>query len=145
MKVSSKIKFNSFVLWFLMMIGFASAAFAENPPAVPAGSNAPSAPAQAPPPSGIMGFAPFILIFAIFYFMLIRPQQKKAKEQMDMLSALKQGDEVITAAGILGKVTGINDKVVTVEVADDVRVKMLKTQISQVVKGSLKDALQQHP
>lgn len=134
------LKVNSLFLGLLFHLGSAALAFAENP-AVPAGSS--SAPSASPPPgpSGIMGFAPFIIIFAIFYFMLIRPQQKRVKEQQAMLSALKHGDEVITSSGMLGKITGITDKVVTVEVADQVRVKMLKTQISQVVKGSIKDAI----
>ena len=116
-------------------------------PAVPAGS-----PAVAPStsglgllasqPSGIMSFAPFILMFAVLYFLVLRPQQKKLKEQQDLLSSLKHGDEIITASGFLGKVTGITDKVVTMEVADNVRVKMLKSQVSQVVKGSIKDLAQ---
>ena len=83
---------------------------------------------------------PFLLMFVVIYFLMIRPQQKRAKEQKDMLGGLKQGDEILTASGILGKVHGINDKVVTVEVADNVRVKMLKSQVSQVIKGQLKDA-----
>jgi preprotein translocase subunit YajC len=56
-----------------------------------------------------------------------------------MITALKHGDEIVTNSGILGKVTGITDKVVTVEVADNVKVKMLKSQVSQVVKGSIKE------
>lgn len=114
-------------------------ALAEAPIAVPANS-APSAPG-APPQGGFMAtLFPFLLMFVVIYFLMIRPQQKRAKEQKDMLGALKQGDEILTASGILGKVTGISDKVVTVEVADDVRVKMLKSQVSQVIKGQLKDA-----
>ena len=88
---------------------------------------------------GIMAFAPFVLMFGVLYFLILRPQQKKMKEQQNMLSALKHGDEILTNSGFLGKVTGITDKVVTVEVADNVRVKMLKSQISQVIKGSIKD------
>ena len=82
---------------------------------------------------------PLVLIFVVFYFLLIRPQQKRMKEQQDMLSALKHGDEVLTTSGILVKVTGIAEKVVTVEIADNVRVKMLKSQVSQVVKGQIKE------
>ena len=56
-------------------------------------------------------FLPMIAIFVVFYFLLIRPQQKRAKEQQDMLTALKHGDEILTASGMLGKVTGITEKV----------------------------------
>lgn len=90
-------------------------------------------------PGGIMAFAPFILMFGVLYFLVLRPQQKKMKEQQSMITALKHGDEIVTNSGILGKITGITDKVVTLEVADNVRVKMLKSQVSQVVKGSIKD------
>jgi len=92
-----------------------------------------------PAPGGFMSFAPLVLMFGVIYFLMIRPQQKKMKEQQQMLSSLKQGDEILTNSGILGKVTGITDKVVTVEVADNVRVKMLKSQVSQVIKGQIKD------
>lgn len=83
---------------------------------------------------------PFALMFGVMYFLVLRPQKKRAEEQNQMLTSLKHGDEVLTTSGILGKVTGITEKVVTVEVADNVRVKMLKTQISQVLKDqSIKD------
>jgi preprotein translocase subunit YajC len=78
-------------------------------------------------------------MFGVMYFLVLRPQQKKLKEQQDLISALKQGDEIVTASGLLGKVTGLTEKVITVEIADDVRVKMLKSQVSQVIKGSIKD------
>ncbi|OFZ69903.1 MAG: preprotein translocase subunit YajC [Bdellovibrionales bacterium RIFOXYD1_FULL_44_7] len=80
---------------------------------------------------------PFLLMFAVLYFLMIRPQQKKAKEQQSMLSALKQGDEVITTSGIIGTVAGLTDKVVTLEIADNVKIKILKSQVSQVVKGQI--------
>ncbi|MBI3534930.1 MAG: preprotein translocase subunit YajC [Deltaproteobacteria bacterium] len=78
---------------------------------------------------------PFVLMFGVIYFLMIRPQQKKAKEQQSMLSSMSQGDQVLTNSGILGKITGIADKFVTVEIADDVKIKMLKSQVSQVIKG----------
>ncbi len=106
-------------------------------PALPAGSAASGAPAQ---PSLMMNLVPFVGMFAVIYFLMIRPQQKKVKEQQDMLSQLKKGDEVVTNAGILGTVAGITEKVVTLEVADNVRLKMLKSQVSQVMKaGQLKE------
>ena len=107
-------------------------------PAVPGGV---AAPLGAPPQPGLAGMAvPFLAMFGVVYFLMIRPQQKKQKEQQNMLSELKHGDDVLTASGILGKVAGITDKFVTVEIADDVKVKMLKTQISQVIKqGQIQD------
>ncbi|MBI4924996.1 MAG: preprotein translocase subunit YajC [Bdellovibrio sp.] len=78
---------------------------------------------------------PFVLMFGVIYFLMIRPQQKKAKEQQSMISSMSQGDQVLTNSGILGKITGIADKFVTVEIADDVKIKMLKSQVAQVIKG----------
>ncbi len=80
---------------------------------------------------------PFILMFGIIYFLMIRPQNKKMKQQQALLEALKPGDEVVTASGMLGKITGITDKVVTMEVADSVKIRVLKGQVSQVVKGPI--------
>jgi preprotein translocase subunit YajC len=80
-----------------------------------------------------------VLFIVIFYFLLIRPQQKKAKEHQAMLSALSVGDEVVTAGGILGKVTAIGEGVVTLEVAQGVQIKVQKFQVSSLVpKGTLK-------
>jgi preprotein translocase subunit YajC len=69
------------------------------------------------------------LMFAVFYFMLIRPQAKKAKEHREMLSALTKGTEVITQGGIFGKITGLTDTTVTLEVSEKVRIKVLRSQI----------------
>lgn len=94
-----------------------------------------AAPAVAAPQQpGLMGMlVPFAMMFMVIYFLMIRPQQKKMKEQQAMLNALKAGDEVVTTSGMLGKVAGIQEKIVTIEVADRVQVRMLKSQISQVV------------
>jgi preprotein translocase subunit YajC len=67
---------------------------------------------------------------AIFYFLLIRPQQKRAKEHQSMLGAIKKGDEIITNGGLLGRVTGISDKTLTLEISEKVRVRVLKSQIA---------------
>jgi preprotein translocase subunit YajC len=80
-------------------------------------------------PNPLVQFLPLILIFAVFYFLLIRPQQKKAKEHQNFLQALKKGDNVVTNGGIHGKITGITDKVVTVEIADNVRIKVSRSHI----------------
>ena len=74
-----------------------------------------AAPGGAPP--AVMQFAPLVLIFVVFYFLLIRPQQQKAKEHKTMLSNLKRNDDVITTGGIYGKIMALTDKVVTLEIA----------------------------
>lgn len=142
-QIQFKIQVQHLVLSVVMALAaFMTFAWAEGP-AVPGGSTPTAGVSQsAQQPGGLMAFAPFLLMFGVLYFLVLRPQQKKMKEQQEMISNLKHGDEVVTASGILGKVTGITDKVVTVEVADNVRVKMLKSQVSQVVKGSIKDLAQ---
>ncbi len=73
---------------------------------------------------GFSAFVPLILMFAIFYFLLIRPQQKKTKQHREMLNSLKKGDKIITGGGIHGRITGLTDTTLTVEIADKVRVKV---------------------
>ena len=73
---------------------------------------------------GLAGFLPLILIFVVFYFLLIRPQQKKAKEHQNFLTNLKKGDDVMTSGGIHGRITGMTDTIVTLEIADGVRIKV---------------------
>jgi len=83
---------------------------------------------------GLMGLLPFVLIFVVFYFLLIRPQQKRAKEHKSMVEALKRGDKVVTAGGIIAKVSKvIDDGHVEIEIATDVKVKVLRSTIGQVV------------
>ena len=84
--------------------------------------------------SQIMSFLPIILIFVIFYFLLIRPQQKRSKEHRGLLSNLKVGDNVLTSGGIYGRITGIRDDVITLEISDKVRVKVNRGHIAGVVK-----------
>lgn len=82
----------------------------------------------------IMQFLPLILIFAIMYFLMIRPQQKKVKEHQAMINAVRRGDEVVTAGGILGKVTKVKeDGTVDVEIADGVKVRVQKSTLASVV------------
>ncbi len=89
---------------------------------------------QAGAGSAVASFLPLILIFAIMYFLLIRPQQKKMKDLKAMVDALRRGDQVLTAGGIIGKVTKVNeDGTVEVEIADGVKVKVMKHTISQVL------------
>jgi preprotein translocase subunit YajC len=73
---------------------------------------------------GLAGFLPLILIFVVFYFLLIRPQQKKAKQHTAFLGQLKKGDDVVTSGGIHGKITGLTDTIITLEIADSVRIKV---------------------
>lgn len=84
--------------------------------------------------SALMNLVPLIFMFAIFYFLLIRPQQKKAKDHRALLDSLKKGDQVITAGGMHGKVTSLDGDIVTLEVATGVNVKFNKGHIASVVK-----------
>ena len=89
--------------------------------------------AEAAAPGGmafIGPFLPLILIFFVFYFLLIRPQQKKAKEHQAYLANLKRGDRVITGGGIYGQITGLTDNVVTLEIADNIRIKVSRAAIA---------------
>jgi len=86
---------------------------------------------------GFGAFVPLILMFAIFYFLLIRPQQKKAKAHKQLLTTLKKGDRVVSSGGLHGVVTGLSDDVVTMEIAPKVRVKVSRASISGITgKGS---------
>ena len=93
----------------------------------------PSAYAQAAgasQPNPLMSLVPFIFIFIIFYFLMIRPQQKRVKQEQEMLKALSKGDEVFTKSGILGTIYGMTDRVVTLEVAENIRIKVLRSEIA---------------
>lgn len=81
-------------------------------------------------PSTIEMLFPFIFIFVIFYFLIIRPQSKRMKTHDQFLTNLKRGDEVITSGGILGKVDGLTDQFVTLEISDGVKIKMLRKQVA---------------
>ena len=80
-------------------------------------------------PNVLAQFVPIILIFVVFYFLLIRPQQKKAKEQQAFLDGLKKGDIVISRGGLQGTVRGLTDSMVTLEIADNVRVKVARSYV----------------
>lgn len=80
---------------------------------------------------------PMVAIFFVFYFFLIRPQAKKMKDQQKMTEALKRGDSVITQSGILGTIEGVTEKYITLEIAPNVKIKMLKSQIAGAVKESI--------
>ncbi len=85
-------------------------------------------------------FLPLIVIFVLFFFMIIRPQMKQAKEQRNMIAALQKGDEVITSGGIVGKVTKVTDTFVSVEIAANTEITVQKNAIqSALPKGTIKN------
>ena len=83
-------------------------------------------------PGMIESLLPFVLIIAIFYFMLIRPQQKRMKDHREMVAAVRKGDVVVSSGGLIGKITKVDDDDVTIEVAPEVRVKIVRSMISDV-------------
>lgn len=91
------------------------------------------APGQPPGPSLIAQFVPFILIFAIFYFLIIRPQKKRQDEHQTLLKALKKGDRVTTTGGMFGTIAHVYDDRVVLKVAENVKVEYLKSAITGVV------------
>ena len=99
------------------------------------------APAAGTDSGGLMSFLPLVLMFAVLYFIMIRPQMKRQKETKAMLEALSVGDEVVTVGGIMGKVTAMKDAVVTVEISTSTEVQLQKGAITNVLpKGTLKSA-----
>jgi preprotein translocase subunit YajC len=87
-------------------------------------------------PPTLVSFLPLALVFVVFYFLLIRPQQQKAKEHKAMLGELKKNDEVITKGGLFGRVITLADEVVTLEIAPNVRVRVSRPQIASVLSAT---------
>ena len=109
---------------------FISSAFAQPAPAAAAGGDMQST---------LMSMLPLLLMFAVLYFVMIRPQMKKQKEHRAMIDALAKGDEVVTAGGLWGKVSKIGDSNIGVEIASGVEVQMQRSAVVQVLpKGTLK-------
>jgi preprotein translocase subunit YajC len=109
---------------------FISSAFAQTAPAAAGGSDMQST---------LMSMLPLLLMFAVLYFVMIRPQMKKQKEHRSMIEALAKGDEVVTAGGLLGKVSKIGDSYIGVELSAGVEVQLQRSAVVQVLpKGSLK-------
>ena len=88
----------------------------------------------------LLGILPWLLIFVIFYFLMIRPQQRRVKQHQATLAAIKKGDEIITGGGIRGRVTKVNDEEVEVEIASGVRIRVVKGTVSQVLSPKAKPA-----
>jgi preprotein translocase subunit YajC len=115
---------------YLEFAVFISSAIAQTAPAAAAGGDM---------QSSLMGMLPLVLMFVVLYFVMIRPQMKKAKEHKTMIEALAKGDEVATAGGILGKVTKLGDGFIDIEVANGVEVHLQRSAVVQVMpKGSMK-------
>jgi preprotein translocase subunit YajC len=107
---------------------FISSAYAQTAAAAPANS-----------PSSLVTVLPFVLMFVVMYFVMIRPQMKKQKETRAMLDALAKGDEVVTAGGLVGKVTQLGESFVTVQAAQGVELQFQRSAITMILpKGSLK-------
>jgi preprotein translocase subunit YajC len=105
---------------------FSSLAWAQD------GGGAPAAAPSSGPGGMVVSFLPFVLIFVVFYFLLILPQQRKQKKHRALLEALKKGDRVLTTGGLLGTVAALNKNVVTIQVADNVRVKIRREYIAEL-------------
>lgn len=89
-----------------------------------------AAPAAGQQPSMLEAMMPMVVIIAVFYFLVIRPNAKRAKEQQKFVNELKKGDDVVTNFGVLGRVEGLTEQIVTLEIADGVRIKVLRSQIA---------------
>lgn len=108
---------------------FISSAFAQTAPAAAGGDMQ----------SSLMGMLPLVLMFVVLYFVMIRPQMKKAKEHRAMVDALTKGDEVVSAGGLLGKVSKLGEIFIGLEIADGVEVQIQRSAVTQVLpKGSIK-------
>lgn len=89
---------------------------------------------------GLMTMLPLVLMFVIFYFLLIRPQQKKAKEHRNLLGNLRKGDKVITNGGLYGEITGLTDTTLTIEIAPKIRVKVARSHVAGLAAGGQQQA-----
>ena len=95
--------------------------------------------AGAPADPGLMGFLPIVLMFVLLYFLMIRPQMKRAKETKAMIEALQKGDEVVTAGGLVGRIVSLNENYVTLEIADNAQVLVQRQAVQMPLpKGTMK-------
>lgn len=104
---------------FLMTLITTATAFAQGAPGGAGGS-----------PPMFMQLVPFLFMMVVLYFLMIRPQSNKQKKHVEFLRGLKRGDDVVTASGILGRIEGITDQFVTLEIAPNVRIKILRSQVA---------------
>lgn len=95
---------------------------------------------QASGGSGLIGFMPIVFMVAIFYFILIRPQQRREKERKALIAAVKSGERVVLSSGIIGEVATVKEKTLIVRIADDTKVEVLKSAVAQIIeKGETPD------
>ena len=94
------------------------------------------APSPAGAGSGLISMLPFVFIFVIMYYVMLRPQMRRQKEQAKLVASLKTGDRVVTASGIHGLISNVKDKTVIVKVADNVKMEMEKTAVTNVLKST---------
>jgi preprotein translocase subunit YajC len=94
------------------------------------------APSPAPAGSGLLGMLPFVFLIVIMYYVMIRPQMRRQKDQAKLVSALKTGDRVVTASGIHGLISNVKETTVIVKVADNVKLEMEKSAVTNVVKST---------
>lgn len=85
---------------------------------------------------GLAGFLPIIILFAIFYFLLIRPQQKKAKEHREMIGNLKKGNRIITSGGLYGTIVSIDDNTIGLEIAEKVKIKLSRGNVAALISDN---------
>jgi preprotein translocase subunit YajC len=107
------------------MFLFIASAYAQEAAATPAANQ----------PAPWASFLPFVIIFLVFYFLMIRPQKKKLDQEKQFLSALKKGDEVYTKSGVIGTIAGMTEKIVTLEVSDNTKIKFLRSQVAGLAKN----------
>ena len=93
--------------------------------------------AQAQAQSPLQSLLPIVLIFIVFYFLMLRPQQKKLKEEQEMLTKLQKGDEIYTKSGLIGTIHGLTEKVVTLDMGEGVKLKVVRSQIGGLAKSIL--------
>jgi preprotein translocase subunit YajC len=117
-----------------MLNWFISSAHAQE-----AAATAAKATAKAPQAGGFMQMAPFVIIFVIFYFLMIRPQSKKIKKEQEMVAELQKGDEIYTKSGLIGKVIGLTDKIMTLELEDGSKVKFLRHMLGGKLEAVLEE------
>ena len=110
------------------------------PPAIAQTAQGGAAAADPMAGAGLLAFAPYLLIFVVMYFLLIRPQQRRAKEHQTRVNGIVRNDQVVTSGGIVGKVTRVDDQYADVEIAKGVTVKVVKSTISDVLSSTAKPA-----
>jgi preprotein translocase subunit YajC len=88
----------------------------------------------------VMQFLPLVVVFVIFYFLMLRPQKKKFEEEQNMISKLQKGDEIFTKSGLIGTIYGMNEKIITLEASEGVKIKVLRTQIGGLLSSVIEEA-----